>query len=244
MPFDAGGKVPGDRLFKSSKENDMNHSFTTIEIPIGKTRLAGFLSRLPNPTGLVLFVHGSGSSRHSVRNQFVAGRLQAAGFQTLLFDLLSIEEEHERANVFDINLLASRVVEATFYAREKLVAPHLPVGYFGASTGAAAALVAAAELQSEIRAVVSRGGRPDLAGSHLTEVLAPTLLLVGGEDTGVIELNRRAFGRLRCQKELCIIPGATHLFSEPGTLERASDFASGWFLHHLPVEQLRRAGAL
>jgi putative phosphoribosyl transferase len=190
----------------------------------------------PNARGIVLFAHGSGSGRHSLRNKAVAKYLVSRGIGTFLLDLLTIEEERvdemTRHLRFDIQLLAKRLVMATHWIRTQLVSSDLPLGYFGASTGAAAALVAAAELQDEIAAVVSRGGRPDLAGSALADVTSPTLLIVGGRDAAVEVLNKQAWKRLCCRKEIMIIPGATHLFEEPGTLEQVSVLAAEWFDHH------------
>ncbi len=183
--------------------------------------------------GLVLFAHGSGSSRFSPRNNAVAGALRQAGLATLLFDLLSETEARDRGNVFDIELLAGRLLAATAWARTFEGTRKLALGYFGASTGAAAALVAAAQPGSEIRAVVSRGGRPDLAGKALDKVRAPTLLIVGGADTDVLALNRAALRALRCEARIEIVPGATHVFEEPGALEAVVDLARRWFLDHL-----------
>jgi putative phosphoribosyl transferase len=182
--------------------------------------------------GLVIFAHGSGSSRFSPRNTHVAHQLEVRGLGTLLLDLLTEHEAYDRRNVFDIPLLAGRMVEAVRFARSDTELASLPISLFGASTGAAAALVAAAQLPQAIAAVVSRGGRPDLAGEALKEVHAPTLLIVGGADYGVIELNRDAFAVLTCEKQLEIIPGATHLFEEPGTLDKVVDLAAQWFNTH------------
>jgi putative phosphoribosyl transferase len=200
-------------------------------IVFGEQRLQGDLVAVAAVRGLVVFTHGSGSSRQSPRNRFVARSLQARGFSTLLFDLLSEDEEVDRANVFDIELLAERVLEAL----EAVPAPvrALPVGLFGASTGAAAALVAAARRPGDVQAVVSRGGRPDLAGDALVDVRAPTLLIVGAADDGVVELNRAAYRTLRCEKDLQLVPGATHLFEEPGALEEVARLAGEWFEAHL-----------
>ena len=184
-------------------------------------------------TGLVVFAHGSGSSRHSHRNRYVAEIVTKAGLGTLLFDLLTQGEEADRANVFDIGLLARRLIDATRWLRAQPGAAGLPVGYFGASTGAAAALWAAAEPGIAIAAVVSRGGRPDLAGSRLGYVRAPTLLIVGGRDDVVLGLNRDAQAGLRCENQLAVVPGATHLFEEPGTLAAAAGLARDWFAGHL-----------
>lgn len=208
-----------------------------IEVPIHAAdgrmvHLPGTLA-LPNEaTGVVLFAHGSGSSRHSPRNRFVADVLNEQGLGTLLFDLLTEQEAADRANVFDISLLAERVIAAV---RAMLLEPRtsaLPMGLCGASTGAAAALVAAAH-EPQVKAVVSRGGRPDLAGQWLDRVTAPTLLVVGGEDRDVLELNRDAYDALGCEKHLAVIPRATQLFEEPGTLEEAAGLAARWFCRHL-----------
>ncbi|QYC38320.1 Putative phosphoribosyl transferase [Nonomuraea coxensis DSM 45129] len=193
--------------------------------------------------GLVMFAHGSGSSRHSPRNRYVAGALNEAGLATLLFDLLTPEEEADRANVFDIGLLAERLLERTREAREHPDAAGLPIGYFGASTGAAAALWAAAQPGNDIAAVVSRGGRPDLAGPRLAAVRAPTLLIVGGRDPIVIELNQEAQQRLRAENRLTVVPGATHLFEEPGALDAVADLARDWFVTHFAAPRPGRAPA-
>jgi putative phosphoribosyl transferase len=198
----------------------------------GSVPLEGSLAVPEDPTGIVVFAHGSGSSRHSPRNRFVADALNRAGLATLLFDLLTQEEEHHRANVFDTALLAGRLSAAMGWLRERPEARGLPVGCFGASTGAAAALWAAAEPDSPIAAVVSRGGRPDLAGRRLTAVTAPTLLIVGGADEVVLELNRRAAALLGGPSQLAIVPGATHLFSESGALEQVALLAADWFGEH------------
>jgi putative phosphoribosyl transferase len=204
-----------------------------VSIPVGAVTLEGHL-HLPEPvTGVVLFAHGSGSSRHSPRNRFVASVLQRAGLGTLLLDLLSPEEELTRANVFDIELLAERLAAATRWLGTRPDSAPGRVGYFGASTGAGAALWAAAEPGSTVAAVVSRGGRPDLAGPRLADVAAPTLLIVGSADEMVLELNRRAQAQLRCPSELAVIEGATHLFEEPGTLAEAAILARDWFTRHL-----------
>jgi putative phosphoribosyl transferase len=188
---------------------------------------------VPRPAlGVVVFAHGSGSSRRSPRNRAVAGRLNAAGMATLLFDLLTPQEAGDRERVFDIPLLASRLAAGTGWLAGDAEVAHLPVGWFGASTGAAAALWACPETPS-VRAVVSRGGRPDLAGERLPEVDAPTLLIVGGDDEAVLGLNRRARAAMRCPSELVVIPGATHLFEEPGALEQAAEHAAAWFARHL-----------
>jgi putative phosphoribosyl transferase len=194
-------------------------------------KLAGQLVTPADAGGVVLFAHGSGSSRHSPRNRFVAEELNRAGLATLLLDLLTEQEARDRANVFDTALLAERLHDATDWVRDWL--PDLPVGYFGASTGAAAALLAAADPDCPVRAIVSRGGRPDLATPRLPEVTAPTLLIVGGRDGTVLDLNRQAQAMLRCENRLDVVPGATHLFEEPGTLEKVAELAAGWFATHL-----------
>lgn len=208
-----------------------------VVIPAGEVRLEGELNVPPGAPGVVIFVHGSGSSRHSCRNQYVASVLRAAGLGTLVFDLLTPDEESadeaEHQLRFDIPLLARRLVAATRWLVRQPEADGLAVGFFGASTGGAAALVAAAELGPIVRAIVSRGGRPDLAGGALREVRAPTLLIVGGYDDVVIELNEVALERLRCERQLRIIPGATHLFEEPGRLEQVARLSSEWFARHL-----------
>jgi putative phosphoribosyl transferase len=206
-----------------------------INIPAGSATLEGTLSIPHGATVLVLFVHGSGSSRHSSRNQFVARKLGDAGLATLLFDLLTREEETVDVTTaqyrFDISLLAERLVHATKWAIEQPETRELRLGYFGASTGGGAALVAAAEIPRDVGAVVSRGGRPDLAGAALPKVQAPTLLIVGGEDEVVIGMNEQARARMNCEVKLEIIPGATHLFEEPGTLEQVAELTADWFLH-------------
>ncbi len=204
-----------------------------VRVTAGPVTLAGHLTIPERPTGIVVFAHGSGSSRHSPRNRYVADVLNRAGLGTVLLDLLTPSEERDRANVFDIGLLAGRLVEVTRWLADQPDAASLPVGYFGASTGAGAALVAAADAGATVAAVVSRGGRPDLAGSRLRDVRAPTLLLVGGRDEVVIDLNRRAQAEIPADCELTIIPGATHLFEEPGALERVTELARDWFLRHL-----------
>lgn len=206
----------------------------SVEIPIDGERLQGTLALPPAKVGVVAFAHGSGSSRHSPRNAFVARVLADAGICTLLFDLLTVTEDSDYATRFDIPLLSSRLIGATeWLARQDAVAG-LPLGYFGASTGTAAALVAAAELGPRVSAVVSRGGRPDMAGAiALRRITAPTLLIVGGEDSTVIRLNREAYAQLVCHKGLEIVPGATHLFEEPGTLEAVAALAATWFRRYL-----------
>ena len=210
---------------------------TELQIPAGCALLSGSLTIPDNSMGLVLFAHGSGSSRHSPRNQFVARTLNHAGLGTLLFDLLTPEEEaldiYTREHRFNISLLAERLVHATKWTQKQEETRDLRIGYFGSITGGAAALVAAAELPQDAGAIVSRGGRPDLAGDALPKVHAPTLLIVGGNDDIVIELNEMARDQMRCEVKLEIIPGATHLFEEPGALEKVAKLASDWFVRHL-----------
>jgi pimeloyl-ACP methyl ester carboxylesterase len=201
-------------------------------VTIGQKRLEGDVVLPLKAKGLVIFAHGSGSSRFSPRNTHVAHQLEVRRLGTLLLDLLTEREAYDRRNVFDIPLLAGRMVEAVRFARSDTELSSLPIGLFGASTGAAAALVAAAQLPQAIAAVVSRGGRPDLAGDALKKVRAPTLLIVGGADYGVIELNRDALAVLTCEKKLEIVPGATHLFEEPGTLDKVVDLTAQWFNTH------------
>ncbi len=204
-----------------------------VHIPAGSATIEGMLEIPGHATGLVLFAHGSGSSRHSPRNNYVAGVLRQAGVGTLLMDLLTPEEDRDYARRFDIALLTQRLLDAVRWVVAQAEIRELPLGFFGASTGAAAALEAAAMLGDEARAVVSRGGRPDMASNEvLATVTAPTLLLVGGLDDGVIGLNRQAYDRLRCEKKLLIVPGATHLFEEPGTLEEVAHQAANWFRTH------------
>lgn len=208
-----------------------------VSVLAGGVTLEGDLGLLRDARGLVLFAHGSGSSRHSPRNRFVATVLREAGLATLLIDLLTPEEESEDLRTarlrFDIGLLAERLVGATDWLSREPETHRLPLGYFGASTGGGAALVAAAERPDAARAVVSRGGRPDLAGSALERVRAPTLLIVGGQDYEVLELNMRSLERIRTEKELAVIPGATHLFEEPGALEQVAALARDWFVRYL-----------
>ena len=203
-----------------------------VSIPTDSVELEGRLS-LPEGTGsVVLFAHGSGSSRYSPRNTHVAGGLQQAGIGTVLFDLLTEREAADRANVFDVAFLARRLRGATEWLRRQKATKVLRTGYFGASTGAAAALIAAAS-DTTIRAIVSRGGRPDLARSALPRVKVPTLLIVGGNDLQVIRLNEQAYEQLACERQLTIVPGASHLFEEPGTLEEVTRLATDWFSQHL-----------
>ena len=208
-----------------------------VQIQSGPATLCGNLNIPEGAAALVLFAHGSGSSRHSPRNQFVARTLNKAGLATLLFDLLTQEEEaidmRTGEHRFNIGLLAERLIHATKWAKQEKVTHDLRIGYFGSSTGGGAALVAAAKIPEDVGAVVSRGGRPDLAGDALPKVQAPTLLLVGGNDDIVIELNEQARDRMRCEVKLEIVPGATHLFEEPGALERVAQLASDWFVSHL-----------
>src|SRR5213595_1261211 len=207
-----------------------------VQIQAGRAVLSGDLTIPKNAVALVLFVHGSGSSRHSPRNQFVAHTLNDAGLATLLFDLLTPDEEstdrYTREHRFNIGVLAERLLHATKWAKRQEETRDLRVGYFGSSTGGAAALVATAEISEDVGAVVSRGGRPDLAGDALPKVKAPTLLIVGGNDDIVIELNEMALSRMHCEAKLVIIPGATHLFEEPGALDRVAKLATDWFLRH------------
>jgi putative phosphoribosyl transferase len=203
-----------------------------VDVDVEALELPGHLTVPPGGVGTVVFAHGSGSSRHSPRNQFVADHLNAAGLATLTFDLLTGAEAQDRRNVFDIGLLGSRLLLATDWVRRHHSVADLPVALFGASTGAAAALVAASDPTRRVAAVVSRGGRPDLAGDRLGHVTAPTLLIVGGDDTTVLELNRDAARRLHCEHQLVVVPGATHLFEEPGALETVAALATDWFVDH------------
>jgi putative phosphoribosyl transferase len=208
-----------------------------VRIAAGRATLDANLTIVDRATALVVFAHGSGSSRHSPRNQFVARTLSDAGLATLLFDLLTPEEEaidlRTREHRFNIGLLVERLVHATKWAQQQEQTRDLRIVYFGSSTGGSAALVAAAEIPQDVGAVVSRGGRPDLAGETLPKVQAPTLLIVGGNDDIVIELNEQARDRMRCEVKLEIVPGATHLFEEPGALERVAQLASDWFVNHI-----------
>ena len=204
-----------------------------VRITVDRVTLDGTLALTAGAAGIVIFAHGSGSSRLSPRNTFVAGILQRAGIGTLLFDLLTREEDADYARRFDIDLLAARLVGATHWLAALPGCGESAIGYFGASTGAAAALRGAAELGGRVGAVVSRGGRPDLALPYLDKVLAPTLLIVGEHDREVLQLNRLALARLAASRELAVVPGATHLFEEPGTLEQAANLAKEWFLRYL-----------
>lgn len=206
----------------------------TVKIPADSVELSGELVLPPSVTGIVLFAHGSGSSRFSPRNTFVAKILQQQGIGTLLFDLLTPAEDQDYTMRFDIDLLTRRLLAATTWLQAKPETRTLHIGYFGASTGAAAALQAAAVIGNKVAAVVSRGGRPDLAGeAALSQVIAPTLLIVGSADYGVIELNEQAYALMNCEKKLMRVPGATHLFEEPGTLEQAAQNATNWFIKYL-----------
>ena len=216
-----------------------------VRVVAGRTELAGHLTIPENPIGMVVFAHGSGSSRHSPRNRYVASVLHRAGLGTLLFDLLTLQEEMDRARVFDIDLLAHRLVEVTGWLARQDDAAGLRIGYFGASTGAGAALRAAADPRVDISAVVSRGGRPDLAGAALAAVRAPTLLIVGGGDHHVLKLNRLARSVMTCQTALAVVPGATHVFSEPGALEKVAELARDWFVPRLsPTTSVNRRAAI
>lgn len=217
-------KPIGFKLNKFEKEVVVQHK---------NMQLNGILAVPENSRGLIIFAHGSGSSRWSSRNNFVARELQKKGLATLLMDLLTPQEETNRENVFDIQTLAQRLIFAKDWCRSQIATENLSIGYFGASTGAGAALVAAAKDPVNIFAIVSRGGRPDLAGTYLKDVNAPTLLIVGGEDGIVIDMNREAYRELHSIKEIEIIPGATHLFEEPGTLEQVAQLACDWFTEHL-----------
>ncbi len=215
-----------------------------IEVIAGDSILGGHLAIPEHPRGIVVFAHGSGSSRHSPRNRRVAQSLNSAGLGTLLFDLLTADEEVDRANVFDIELLAGRLVDATRWLVDVRDHPSRQMGYFGASTGAAAALWAASEMGTDISAVVSRGGRPDLAEPRLAQVKAPTLLIVGGNDPVVLEMNRSAQEELRCENRLDVISGASHLFEESGALDKVADLARDWFVSHFepPLNTSRSGG--
>jgi putative phosphoribosyl transferase len=212
-----------------------NYTFNdTVQINIHQVALTGDLIVPESATGLIVFSHGSGSSRLSERNRFVAEQLQQAGFATLLFDLLTPEEDQDQAKRFDIPLITQRLVDTGYWIQENLLLNELAIGIFGASTGAASALRAAAAFGPDvIKAVVSRGGRPDLADEVLPEVKAPTLLIVGGNDEPVIGMNQQAYDRLQCEKSMEIVPGATHLFEEPGALEKVAQLATDWFKKYL-----------
>lgn len=208
-----------------------------VRLPVDHVLIEGMLELPARPSGLVLFAHGSGSSRHSPRNNFVARVLREEGLGTLLMDLLTPVEDLDYQARFDIELLTRRLLLASQWVKDQAETARLPIGYFGASTGAAAALRAAAAMGDRVQAVVSRGGRPDLAGhADLVKVRAPTLLLVGGLDTDVLELNQAAYALLSCTKKLSVVPGATHLFEESGTLEQVASQAADWFSHHLVAQ--------
>ena len=229
----AGHRVREGAMARAVADCDLE-----VEIPAGEISLQGHLHLPDDASGVVVFAHGSGSSRHSPRNRFVASVLFDGGIGTLLLDLLTPAEERDRARVFDIELLSSRLVSVTHWLTARPEASRARVGFFGASTGAAAALAAAAQLGPGLAAIVSRGGRPDLAGARLEEVRAPTLLIVGSRDPAVLELNREAQRHLRCPHELVVVDGATHLFEGPGTLAEVAILAKGWFADHLlPVRE-------
>lgn len=214
---------------------------TSVTIATGDVDLEGELDLPDSTVGVVIFVHGSGSGRHNPRNQYVASQFREAGFGTLLFDLLTYKEEQEDSFTgkmrFDIDLLASRLVAVNQWLDSQAGLGNLKVGYFGASTGAAAALMAASELGGRISAVVSRGGRPDLAGDALNSVRSPTLLIVGGLDSTVINLNEDAYAKLRCEKSFRLVAGATHLFEEPGRLEQVAQLSTEWFSRHMGLRR-------
>ncbi|MBZ5558056.1 MAG: dienelactone hydrolase family protein [Acidobacteriia bacterium] len=222
----------------ASRSHDAR-TLTSVRVPFGALSLFGDLASPATPAGVVAFAHGSGSSRFSTRNQHVARLLQQRGFATLLIDLLTPDEEAIDSRTahlrFDIGMLASRMVAIIDWLRRWPETSALPIGLFGASTGGGAALVAAAARPHEVAAIVSRGGRPDLAGPALPSVVAPTLLIVGGRDTDVIAMNRDAMARMSCEVVLDIVPGATHLFEEPGALDRVADLAGAWFDRYLPA---------
>ncbi len=209
-----------------------------VVVPADQVLLRGILGIPEHPGGMVLFAHGSGSGRLSPRNNFVARTLQKGGLATLLIDLLEESEAQDRRKVFDIGLLADRLLAASTWLAQEAATQGLGLGYFGASTGAGAALQAAARVPDSVKAVVSRGGRPDLAAQYLPQVTAPTLLIIGGDDAPVIQMNREALALLTCTKELVIVPGATHLFEEPGTLEQVANLALLWFRRFLVPDPL------
>lgn len=241
--YDDFSQVPDEQVAALLARTDPAVYDEEVSVLAGPVRLPGHLTVPSRATGVVAFAHGSGSSRTSPRNRLVATVLQQGGLGTLLFDLLTPTEEVSRAKVFDVELLANRLLDATAWLAAQPAARGLPIGYFGASTGAAAALLAAAESARSgqaatgdgggIAAVVSRGGRPDLTGPRLSEVRAPTLLIVGGHDDQVLALNQAAQAQLRCENRLVVVPGATHLFEEPGTLAEVADLARSWFVDHL-----------
>jgi pimeloyl-ACP methyl ester carboxylesterase len=227
-----------DNLWTEDEKMAIKTKPSELGVRVGPDLLPGILTLPENAGGVVLFAHGSGSSRLSPRNRYVAGVLQGSGIGTLLFDLLDNQEAEDRRKIFDIELLAERLSRAATWVRGRRDVRELPLGYFGASTGAAAALVAAAKQPESIGAIVSRGGRPDLAADYLPGVKAPTLLIVGGDDEPVIEMNREALALLRCEKRLDIVPGATHLFAEAGTLEEVARLAADWFQQYLVREKV------
>ena len=231
--------APAGNALAAAAASDPPGEGAEVRPAAAAVQLAGYLTIPENAPGVVLFAHGSGSSRYSPRNRYVATVLNEAGLGTLLLDLLTPEEETDRANVFDVELLARRLTEVTGWLRAQPPVGQAAIGYFGASTGAAAALWAAADPGAGIAAVVSRGGRPDLAGPRLAAVTAPTLLIVGGLDTLVLDLNRDAQAQLRCENKLAVVPGATHLFEEPGTLATAAELARDWFVNHLGALRAR-----
>jgi putative phosphoribosyl transferase len=214
-----------------------------LNVEIGRRQLPGFLAAPKGATGLIIFVHGSGSGRFSPRNAHAANVLQGRGFATLLFDLLTPEESDDRRNIFDITLLARRIEEAIDWAHQDQRTAGLSIGLFGASTGAGGAIVAAARRRGDVAAIVSRGGRPDLAGEALGRLTVPILLIVGGNDHTAIALNEEAQRRLSCENRLLIVPGATHLFDEPATLDEALDAATDWFELHLEAPDCVGTGA-
>ena len=219
----------------------VQRSEPVVSIPSGHVELEGLLEVPTRASGIIVFSHGSGSGRYSPRNRYVAQHLHSAGLGTLLLDLLTVDEDRDYETRFDIDLLTERLSDAVRFVRSHAATRALPVGLFGASTGAASALRVAAKLPADVRAVVSRGGRPDLTGNALLpRVQAATLLIVGGHDYGVIELNEDAHRLLRCEKTIAIVPGATHLFEEPGTLDEVARLATDWFVHHLPEGEAGR----
>ncbi len=233
----SGAAGPGSMPEKTASEQNSPQDSRAVLIPADAVTLAGELAIPQGAVGVALFAHGSGSSRHSPRNQFVAQAIRETGTATLLFDLLTAQEEAREARDghlrFDIGLLAGRLVGATQWIAQQSTTQHLGIGYFGASTGGAAALLAAARLGALVEAVVSRGGRPDLAGEALSQVESPTLLIVGERDDVVLRLNQEAYEQLRCEKRLAVVPRATHLFEEPGALEEVASLAADWFRRHL-----------
>ena len=240
------GFLPITTIMKTTivPESPASVSKPLVCIDTGEVHLYGELEVPTGAPGIVLFAHGSGSSRRSPRNQYVARIIRDAGIGTLLFDLLTQEEDREDAMTgelrFDVDLLANRLIDATSWVEEQKETHGLKIGYFGASTGGGAALLAAAEIGERVTTVVSRGGRPDLAGDALPDVTCPTLLIVGGLDDIVIRLNEEAFAKLRCEKQLRIIPGASHLFEERGKLEQVAQISAQWFSQHMPIGKTGR----